>query len=132
MSKTTQVKVKIEDAIPNKFDLSFVVLCNDKLPEKLYTIINCKAVFSWRWNGLYGFKYREGQTRESVISSIWEYQKSLLPDGFEIHESTEIEDCEFLPDTPDDSETYYWHSFYDPAERIVTVTKWDVSSDVKQ
>ena len=68
------------------------------------------------------------ETFESVLEALWEFQKSLLPDGYILEKHTEginhikkringrypkIEELNIVCD------------FYDPASSIITITSWE-------
>lgn len=130
MSKTIQVKVKIEDffgslfilQIKNPYEPSWLSLI-----DEVYTVVGTKVQRdSFDTANLSAYFYKDGESRPSIIKALYEYQKSLLPEGYKIvglnkdklerkisiyHNSSEMNDVELI-------------DFYDPTSRIITVTKW--------
>lgn len=131
MSKTTQVKVIIE-AFPhgeNATELVFKYYPNGdyKLIWEVSDIINSKCF----WHDQKDIEtdeiqnsirlLKDGESRESIIKSLWEYQKSLLPEGYGMLETVIGAIIITNPDNIPDEPIY----FYAPALRIVTITRWE-------
>jgi hypothetical protein len=117
-----QIKLKIEEM----FDHRIIVDANkfndlsDKIANLLKTKISVYAKSIWDLNTL-----KEGESRETIILALWEYQKSLLSNDWIVYlpvnnSHKKITICSRKVDifgAP--NQTVY---FYDPDTRIITIT----------
>jgi hypothetical protein len=60
---------------------------------------------------------KEGETFDSVLEALWEYQKSLLPDDVSYRIFEHSDGRKFI--FPEKI------TFYDPATQIITITSWE-------
>lgn len=133
MYKITQVQLKIEELFFKEILYRFgeySLIGSGSIKENINKIF-CERTNNLNDNNIHHITRRElksGETRQSIIQSLYDLQKSLLPDGFKFINENEIIDS--WPDATKPLRMVGSITFYDPESRIITLTRFDKEEDV--